>query len=89
MKIGLSMLLKNINGGGDMIIAEIISENGIEYLYTYSSLGWEIERDGIRYGDAIDPVDSGRTYIEVEPEIENGDEEITVEEFMSLIEGAL
>ena len=72
-----------------MIIAEIISENGIEYLYTYSSLGWEIERDGIRYGDAIDPVDSGRTYIEVEPEIENGDEEITVEEFMSLIEGAL
>ena len=50
-----------------MIISEIISENGIEYLHTYSDLGWDIERDGIIYGDAIDPVDSGRTYTEVEP----------------------
>lgn len=72
-----------------MIITEIISENGINYLHTYSSLGWEIERDGIRYSDTVDPVDSGRVYIEVEPEIEDGDVDITPEEFMSLIEEAL
>lgn len=72
-----------------MIITETIYENGTEYLHTYSDLGWEIERDGIRYGDAIDPIDSGRTYVEVEPEIENGDDEISTEEFMALIEEAL
>ncbi len=72
-----------------MIISEIISENGIEYLHTYSDLGWDIERDGIIYGDAIDPVDSSRIYTEVEPQIENGDEEISAEDFIALIEEAL
>ena len=76
-----------------MIITEIIYENGAEYLYTYSDIGWEIERDGVRYGEAIDPIGSERTYIEVEPEneteIENGDEEISAEEFVALIEEAL
>lgn len=72
-----------------MIISEIISENGIEYLHTYSDLGWDIERDGIIYGDAIDPVDSGRIYTEVEPQIENGDEEISAEDFIALVEEAL
>ena len=51
-----------------MIKTEIISINGIEYLHTFSTLGYMIERDGVRYSDAIDPYGSDREYIEVESE---------------------
>ena len=30
-----------------MIITETITINEIEYLYTYSDLGYQVERDGI------------------------------------------
>lgn len=68
-----------------MIITETIIINNIEYLHTYSDLGYQVERDGIKYDDAIDPIDSGRTYTEVIVE----DEDISNEDFMKLIEEAL
>ena len=68
-----------------MIITETIVINNIEYLHTYSDLGFKIERDGVAYDDAIDPIDSNRTYTEVEEE----DVEISTEEFITLIEEAL
>lgn len=68
-----------------MIITETITINDTEYLHTYSDLGYKVERDGIQYDDAIDPIDSGRTYTEVVVE----DEDISNEDFMKLIEEAL
>lgn len=68
-----------------MIITETITINDTEYLHTYSDLGYKVERDGIQYDDAIDPMDSGRTYTEVVVE----DEDISNEDFMKLIEEAL
>lgn len=68
-----------------MIITEKIIINNTEYLHTYSDLGYNIKRDGELYEDAIDPINSERTYTEVIVE----DEEISNEEFMKLIEEVL
>lgn len=76
-----------------MIITEIIKDSdGNQYLYTYSNLGYNIERDGIIYENAVDSLDSNRTYIEVPREEESDEtdnEEISAEEFMALIEEEL
>lgn len=47
-----------------MIIQETIILDGKEYLYTYSSLGYQIAREGNLYYDAIDPIGSKREYKE-------------------------
>ena len=60
-----------------MIITETIIINDIEYLHTYSSSGFTIERDGVEYGDAIDPIDSNRIYTETQNKIE---QELIIEE---------
>ncbi|MBQ8254947.1 MAG: hypothetical protein IJY94_05525 [Clostridia bacterium] len=49
-----------------MIVKEIITINGKEYLHTYSDSGKQIEREGALYVDAIDPIDSNRTYTETD-----------------------
>lgn len=70
-----------------MIIIETVTINDKEFMHTYSDIGLDIERDGVVYSDAIDPIDSNRTYTEVFNE--ETDEEISTEEFMKLIEEAL
>lgn len=40
-----------------------------------------IERDGVRYSEAVDPLDSGRVYTETEEPIETGTDEATVEDY--------
>ena len=49
-----------------MIVKEIISVNGKDFERTYSEKGMKIERDGVRYDEAIDPINSGREYVETE-----------------------
>ena len=44
-------------------------KDGVELFRTYSDRGMMIERDGILYDEAIDPVDRGRVYIETETPI--------------------
>ena len=39
-------------------------EDGVVLNRTYSDKGMMIERDGVRYSEAIDPAGSGRTYTE-------------------------
>lgn len=57
-----------------MIISETIKLNDKNFTRTYSDAGFYIERNGIRYAEAIDPLGSGREYtetsilIETEPE---------------------
>lgn len=48
-------------------------KDGVVLNRTYSDAGFFIERDGIRYAEAVDPAELGRTYTET-------DELIPVEE---------
>lgn len=58
-----------------MIRVEIITEDGNQYMRTYSDVGRHVVRDGIEYDEAIDPVDSGREYTEGTPiEVDDGEE---------------
>lgn len=54
-----------------MIIKTTKTINGTVYDYTYSDLGMKIERDGARYDEAVDPLDSNREYIETDEPIES------------------
>lgn len=60
-----------------MIKTETITINGHELVRTYSDANMMIRQDGtgVIYAEAVDPVDSGRTYTETETEIEMSDDE--------------
>ena len=53
-----------------MIKTEIITINGRQLRRTWSDAGFMIERDGAQYSEAVDPLDSGRTYTETEAPME-------------------
>lgn len=57
-----------------MIKTETIPIGDKQFMHTYSTVGCYIERDGERYEDAIDPIDSGRTYTETDVPIETEEE---------------
>ena len=54
-----------------MLIKEVVTINGTEFNHTYSDAGFYIERDGVEYSDAIDPIDIEREYVETDEKIEN------------------
>ena len=62
-----------------MIIKEPLDIKGTAFIKTYSDEGMMVERDGVRYAEAIDLEYLGREYTEtnepIEP-IEEPDEEI-------------
>lgn len=62
-----------------MIITEELTINGTEFVKTYSNLGMMVERDGVRYSEAIDPKQFGRTYTETDEPIEEPTEPATDE----------
>lgn len=45
-------------------------EDGVVLNRTYSDIGMMIERDGVRYSEAIDPAELNREYIETDEPIE-------------------
>lgn len=49
-----------------MIKTETITIRGRQMARTYSDAGMMIERDGVRYSEAVDPIGSGRTYTETD-----------------------
>lgn len=55
-----------------MIITEFYKtrEDGVVLNRTYSDKGMMIEREGVRYSEAIDPAKLGRTYTETDEAIE-------------------
>ena len=53
-----------------MIVTESMTINGKAFIRTYSDSGFMVERDGVRYGEAIDPAEFGRTYTETDEPIE-------------------
>lgn len=67
------------------IVQTNVTINGIDYLKTYSDQGMMIERDGIKYAEAIDPLGSDRTYFETDEPI--GGDEISDELALKIILG--
>lgn len=55
-----------------MIITEYFRtrEDGVVLNRTYSDAGMMIERDGVRYSEAIDPAELGRVYTETDEPVE-------------------
>ena len=68
-----------------MIIQTTKEINGVLYDCTYSDSGYMIERDGARYSEAVDPLDSGRVYTETDEPIDVGTKEETVEDYKAAI----
>lgn len=56
-----------------MIKTETLTINNRAFVRTYSDSGFMIERDGVRYSEAIDPAELGRTYRETDEAIEGED----------------
>ena len=51
-------------------------EDGVVLNRTYSDSGMMIERDGLRYSEAIDPAELNRHYTETDEPIEPAEEEV-------------
>ena len=68
-----------------MIKTEIITINGRQLQRTWSDAGFMIERDGAQYNEAVDPLDSGRTYIETNERID-AEQTISGDEFLAMLE---
>lgn len=49
-------------------------EDGVVLNRTYSDKGMMIERDGVRYCEAIDPAEFNRQYTETDEPIDGGDD---------------
>ena len=59
-----------------MLITELIEINDTTYISNYSDKGIFIERDGIKYAEAIEPVGKDRIYTETEEVIPNYESEM-------------
>ena len=68
-----------------MIIQTTKEINGVMYDYTYSDSNYMIERDGARYSEAIDPLDSGRVYTETDEPIEIETDDATAEDYLEAL----
>ena len=55
-----------------MIQTESVTINNKEFIKTYSDSGFMIERGGVQYSEAIDPIEFGRVYTETDIPIEGG-----------------
>ena len=58
-----------------MIKTENLTIGGRAFIKTYSDEGYMVEREGVRYSEAIDPAEFGRQYIETDEKIEPIEEE--------------
>lgn len=67
-----------------MIVTEQLTINDKPFTKNYSDSGYYIERDGVRYSEAIDPSELGRTYTETNVPIET-EAELTVADALELL----
>ena len=65
-----------------MIKTEELTINGKLFIRTYSDAGYMVERDGVRYSEAVDPAEFNRQYAET-------DELVEVEELTETEEKAI
>lgn len=69
-----------------MIQTETITIGTRKLTRTYSDAGMKIERDGIRYDEAVDPLNSGRSYTETDEPVD-ADMGFSAEEALNIIVG--
>ena len=69
-----------------MIIQTTKEINGVMYDYAYSDSGYMIEREGVRYSEAVDPLDSGRIYAETDEPIAVVTKEETAEDYTAALQ---
>lgn len=67
-----------------MIVTEQLTINDKPFTKNYSDSGYYIERDGVRYSEAIDPAEFDRTYVETDVPIET-EAELTVADALELL----
>lgn len=57
-----------------MLRTETVTYGGKAYIRTWNDNGTMIQRDGALYEEAVDPIDSGRTYTETDVPIVDASE---------------
>ena len=63
-----------------MIITENVTINDREFRRTYSDEGFMIERDGVQYSEAIDPIGfEDRVYTETDIKVEEPEDDYVIE----------
>ena len=70
-----------------MIVTEYYRtrEDGVVLNRTYSDKGMMIEREGVRYSEAIDPAELNRQYTETDEHIEPVTEEATEADYQNAL----
>ena len=70
-----------------MIVREFYRtrQDGVNLYRTYSDKGMMIERDGVRYGEAIDPAELNRQYTETDEPIEITTDEATEADYQAAL----
>ena len=58
-----------------MVKSEVIEISGTQYRKTYSDSGYYIERDGMKFSEAIDVIGAGFVYTETDVKIEDDTEQ--------------
>lgn len=54
-----------------MIITDTATYGSRQFTRTHSDTGYMIERNGVQYSEAVDPIDSDRQYTETDILIDN------------------
>ena len=68
-----------------MIVTEELTINGKAFVKTYSNIGMMVERDGVRYSEAIDPKEFNRQYTETDEPIEGETDEATETDYQDAL----
>lgn len=68
-----------------MIKTENLTINGKSFIRTYSDSGYMVEREGIRYSEAIDPAEFDRQYTETDEPIEGETDEATEADYQNAL----
>ena len=66
-----------------MMKTENLIINGKPFIRTYSDNGYMVEREGVRYSEAIDPAEFKRQYTETDEPV--GTEEATAEDYQKAL----
>ena len=70
-----------------MIVTEVYKTraDGVVLIRTYSDAGYQIERDGVLYDEAIDPAHLNRQYTETDVLVEDFTDEATEADYQSAL----
>ena len=68
-----------------MIATENMNINGKAFVRTYSDSGYMVERDGVKYSEALDPAELNRQYTETDEPIDGYIDEATEADYQAAL----